>query len=180
MTTIFVLLISYQNFSKLNSKDWDSLNSVEIIHEMQSFEQTDHQIYKTSEALAVPQSGNNLQSVRSDWMQRQASVILNGYDKKLEAALNEKLNSWVYGSAPTTDAAQKTEVQETKKTQRNLRFSRINSLNYDLGEKTCMNLTADPGNTRFNLSETLTLKAKIGIEHRTADSQTQLFLKYEW
>jgi hypothetical protein len=193
LAAIFLLFISYQNFSSVNSKDWDSASSLKIINEMNAFESSD----KQAEALATPQNGDDLQSIGNDWMQRQGSIILNGFDKKIEYAMNEKLNSWAHEitrkdppEEPIADGS--TEVKSSKesltrsqatdsqKIKQNLRFSRINSLKYDLGEKTCMDLTADPGNTRFNLSQSLTSRAKVGVEHRTADNQTKMFLKYEW
>jgi hypothetical protein len=180
-----MLLISYQNFSSINSKEWDATSSLKIINEMNNFESSG----KHAETLAIPQSGSNLQSISNDWMQRQGSILLNGYDKELESAMNEKLNSWVYKITRTETAEEtmpneSTEVKsksaESKKMNQKLRFSRINSLKYDLDEKICMDLTANPGDTRFNLSQSLSDKAKVGIEHRTAGSQTQMFLKYEW
>lgn len=149
------------------------------------------------ETFATPQGGSDFESVRNDWMQRQGSILLNGYDKKLEAAVNDKLNSWVHeitskdaapedASAPTGQAtnasenSSQTQASESRKIKQSFHISRINALKYNLGENTCMNLVADPGNTRFDLSQTLTRNTKFGVEHRTADSKTQMFLKYEW
>lgn len=160
---------------------------------MKAFQEND----KQPEVLAAPQAGSDFQSVRNDWMQRQGSLLLNGYDKKLEVAMNEKLNSWVReitkkdvseedsGSTPQdgSSSEKRSEAQEASPSQKakpSLRFSQVNSLNYDLSENTCMNLTADPSNTRLNLSQALTPHTKFGVEHRTANSQTQMFLKYEW
>jgi len=192
-----MLLISYQNFSSVRPNAWDSTSSLEIIQEMNAFQAGD----KVSETLATPQGGSDFESVRNDWMQRQGTILLNGYDKKIETALNNKLNSWVDqitsndseienpseasteqiatggNSVENTSGAKSS---ESPKLRQNIRFSRINSLKYDLGESTSMNLTADPGNTRVNLSQSLSHNAKFGVEHRTADSKTQMFLKYEW
>lgn len=192
LAAIFMLFISYQNFSSVSPSDWDSTSSLKIINEMNAFQAVD----KVPESLATPQGGKDFESVRNDWMQRQGSILLNGYDKKLEAAMNDKLNSWVHditrkdpetgelttvtegGSTPAN--ASPVQSSEQHKLKQNLRFTRVNALKYDLGENTCMNLTADPGNTRFDLSQTLSRNTKLGVEHRTADSKTQMFLKYEW
>lgn len=187
-----MLFISYQNFSSVSPSDWDSTSSLKIINEMNAFQAHD----KVPETLATPQGGSDFESVRNDWMQRQGSILLNGYDKKLERAMNDKLNSWVQdithkddaeneapspGQSPAANSSQPTQASsESHKTRQNLRFMRVNSLKYELGENTCMNFTADPGNTRVDLSQTLSHNTKFGVEHRTADSKTQMFLKYEW
>lgn len=185
-----MLFISYQNFSSVNPDAWDSTSSLKIINEMNAFHAGD----KLPAAIATPQGGSDFKSVSNDWMQRQGSIILNGYDKRLEAAMNSTLNSWVqeiiqkdaeemHSSEATTVGENSPETSDgsaAAKSKQNLRFSRVNSLKYDLGENTCMNLTADPGNTRLDLSQTLSRNAKFGVEHRTADSKTQMFLKYEW
>lgn len=194
LAAIFMLFISYQNFSSVSPSAWDSTSSLKIINEMNAFQSGD----KVPETLATPQGGSDFESVRNDWMQRQGSILLNGYDKKLEAAMNDKLNNWVHeitrkdpetgdeatvaadGSAGASENPAAAQSSEQRKIKQNLRFSRINSLKYDLGENTCMNLTADPGNTRVDLSQTLSRNTKLGFEHRTADSKTQMFLKYEW
>lgn len=190
-----MLFISYQNFSSVSSGEWDSTTSLKIINEMNAFRAGD----KVPETLATPQSGSDLQSVKNDWMQRQGHILLNGYDKKLEKAMNDKLNSWVKeitakeepaenasaqpagGESPT--AGQNAEAKASEdphKLKQNLRFTRVNSLKYDIGDMTSVNLTADPGNTHVDVSQTLSPNAKFGLEHRTANSQTQMFLKYEW
>ncbi|WP_413289964.1 hypothetical protein [Bdellovibrio sp. HCB337] len=186
---LFMLVISYQNFTSVNSSEWDSANTLKIIHEMQDFQKGET---TPTSALATPTGGGDLQSVGTSWAQRQGSLLLNGYDKKLESAVNDKLNSWVQelssddvsedlqtSSAEKSDKAENTSTT-SKKSKQNLRFARVNSLKYDLGTNSCLDMTADPGNTRFNFSQTLTQRAKVGVEHRTADSQTQMFLKYEW
>lgn len=158
---------------------------------MQDFEKNDT---RPQETFATPTNGSDLQSVGSNWAQRQSSLLLNGYDKKLESQVNDKLNSWVR-EITKEEAREESTVSSTEKStnnqaeaaasspkrpKQNLRFARVNSLKYDLGANSCLDMTADPGNTRFNYSQSLTTKAKVGVEHRTADSQTQMFLKYEW
>lgn len=179
-----MLLAAYQNFSSVSPGDWDSSSSLKIINEMNEFRSDE----KRPEKLAAPQSGSDLRSVSNDWMQRQGSILLNGYDKELESAMNEKLNSWFQD--PESSAEQTSEANAgdqanyltspSQKNKQNLRFARINSLKYDFDEKLCLNLTADPGNTRLDLSQTFNSRTRIGVEHRTANSQTQMFLKYEW
>lgn len=195
LAAIFMLFISYQNFSSVSPSEWDSTSSLKIINEMNAFHSIDKGLPET---FAAPQGGSDLESVRNDWMQRQGTILLNGYDKKLEKALNEKLNSWVSeitrkeaaeenasasgtaGAPGSSENQSQAQNSSSPKIKQNLRIMRINSLKYDLGENTCMNLTADPGNTRVDLSQTLSRNTKFGVEHRTADSKTQMFLKYEW
>lgn len=183
---LLMLVISYQNFSSVNSTEWDSANALKIIHEMQDFKENK----AATLPLANPESGNNLQSISQDWAQRQGSLLLNGYDKKLESAMNDKLNSWVQELSEKEDSEDlqnnrdNREASEKnsapKKSKQTLRFSRVNSLKYDLGSNSCLDLTADPGSTRLNYSQALSRNARVGVEHRTANSQTQMFLKYEW
>jgi len=191
---IFLLFIGYQNFSSLNPNEWDSTNTLKIMHDMDQFNKNDHQ----AASLATPQSGSDFQSVRNDWVQRQGSIILNGYDKKLESMMNDKLNSWVHeitkkdsseegsttgvsASGPASSAnSSQPATSETKKSKQSLKFTRINSLKYELDEKSCFNFTADPGNAHLDYSQALSLNSKLGLEHRTSDNKTQMFWRYEW
>lgn len=149
----------------------------------------------TKSVLATPQGGNDLKSVTSDWMERQGRIILNGYDKQVEQTMNDTLNSWVQdlssedpindrnhvGEVATSESVSAAETEETpRKTKHNLRFSRVNALKYDLGDSTCVDLVADPGNTRLNYSQTLSSNTKFGFEHRTSDNKTQMLFNYEW
>ncbi|MBK9324084.1 MAG: hypothetical protein IPM97_14255 [Bdellovibrionaceae bacterium] len=188
-----MLIISYQNFSNVSPTDWDKSQALNVIKEMNEFEKNNPEGPKT---LATPQSGNDLESVSNDWLQRQGSLLLNGYDKKLEAKLNDKLNSWVEnltakdqtekdiinGAQEQSGVSQKDSKisQPNSKQKQNLRFSRVNSLNYDLGTNSCLNLTANPGNTHLNFSQILSSNTKLGLEHHTSNNKTQMIFKYEW
>lgn len=186
LAAIFMLLIGYQNFTSIDSEQWDSARSIEIINEMNAFREAD---LNKKAPLAEPQSGSDLQSITNDWAQRQGQILLNGYDKKLEASLNETLNSWVEDlssdedsekTASTSAPSTNKDSESSHKSKQNLRFASLNTLKYDFSTNTCLDLTADPGNTRLNLSRSLNQNAKFGIEHRTANSQTQMFLKYDY
>lgn len=188
-----MLAISYQNFSSIEPSDQDSLNTLKIIDEMNRFQKGNKE---PPALLAPPAGGHDLKSVSNDWAQRQTSLWLNGYDKKLESALTAKLNSWTESllsskedaaESPTAqDTAgspgelQKPDLGDSHKMRPSLRFARLNSLKYDLGENSSLDLTADPGNTRFNYTQALTQRTRFGLEHKTAGRQTQMFLKYDW
>lgn len=188
---LLMLIISYQNFSGVQESDWDSAVTLKIMQEMKDFEKKDQGAVTP---LATPQSGSDLKSVSNDWVERQGSLILNGYDKKIEAKVNDKLNTWVRLLSPkkndeeppppntgaNSKESPKTQESPTRENKQNLRFSRVNSLKYDLGTNSCLDLTADPGNTRFNFSQALTSNTKLGLEHRTLDNKTQMTFKYEW
>ncbi|MBC7370957.1 MAG: hypothetical protein H7326_05290, partial [Bdellovibrionaceae bacterium] len=178
---ILMLMISYQNFSNVSSNEWDSADTLKIMNEMSEFEKNN----PSKPVIATPQGGSDLKSVSNDWMERQGSILLNGYDKRLESAMNEKLNSWVQdistdASAASADAVATSEpvpepgADTSRKTKNNFRFARLNALKYDIGESTCLDLTADPGNTRLNYSQTLSSNTKLGVEHRTSDNKTQM------
>jgi len=187
-----MLAISYQNFSSIEPSEQDSLNTLKIIDEMNHFQKGTTE----NPALAVPAGGHDLKSVSNDWAQRQTSLWLNGYDKKLESALTAKLNSWTESLLNSKeDAAESPTAQETAeapgelqkpalgdshKVRPSLRFARLNSLKYDLGGSSSLDLTADPGNTRFNYTQALSQRTRFGLEHKTAGRQTQMFLKYDW
>lgn len=195
---LFTLVISYQNFSSVESDRWDSAQTLKIINEMQTFDKNN----PSPTTLATPSGGSDFESVRDNWMQKQSTLLLNGADKRLEKAMNDKLNSYLEdiksmaASAPpptsevsyteTSDKSaspagtQNTSEPEKKKMRQNLRFSRVNALKYEFGESSCVDFVADPGNTRFNYSQTLNLSTKMGLEHRSADNLTQMFLRYEW
>jgi hypothetical protein len=189
---ILMLLISYQNFSSVSPGEWDSERTQKIIKEMNEFNKNN----PNQPALAVPQSGTDFKSVSSDWMDRQGHIFLNGYDKKLEDSMNEKLNSWVHeitkkdpmnepnSSQPNAKAdagpGPSTTDENGHKIKQNFRFARINSLKYDVGEASSFNLTADPGNAHLDFSQTISSNSKLGLEHRSSDNQTQMIFKYEW
>ena len=191
---IFVLLISYQNFSNVPTNEWDSADTLKIMNEMSEFEKAN----PNRPILATPQGGSDLKSVSNDWMERQGSILLNGYDKRMEAALNDTLNSWVQnisakdspsepkrndasGTVALSEPVPATQTAEASpRTKQNFHFSRVNALKYDLGESTCLNLVADPGNARLNYSQTISSNTKLGVEHRTSDNKTQMLFKYEW
>lgn len=145
------------------------------------------------DTFATPQGGSDLKSVSNSWVQRQSSILLNGYDKKLENAVNDKLNSWVQLLSDDTDkeapkisektgssSASGNALTGPAKRKQNLRFTRVNSLDYRFGEDSNFNVTADPGNTSLNYSQSFFLNTKLGFEHKTADNKTQMILKYEW
>jgi len=183
-----MLIISYQNFSSVNPTAWDNSHALKIMKEMNEFEKNNSDKKPT---LATPQSGEDLKSVGNDWLQRQGSLLLNGYDKKLEAAMNAKLNSWFqddsrnpapqnnFQSADTTSDSSAEKPQQ-KGAKQSLRFSRVNSLKYEIGTNSCFDLTADPGNAHLNFSQILSSNTKLGLEHRTSDNKTQMMFKYEW
>jgi hypothetical protein len=185
-----MLLISYQNFTPVDYNEFDSAETLKIMQDMRNFEQGEG----SSNSLAAPTGGSDLESVTSNWAERQGTVLLNGYDKKVEAAMNEKLNAWVQDLSakdPAEEQQLSTEkndnqeavnfsTPEEKKRKQNLRFARINSLKYEIGESTSFNVTADPGNTRLNYSQAVNQKTKVGVEHKTSDRQTQMFLRYDW
>jgi hypothetical protein len=185
---IMMLMISYQNFSNVDSSEWDSTTTLKIVKEMNEFEKNN----TSKPVLATPAGGSDLKSVSDNWVQRQGAIILNGYDKKLEHAMNDKLNEWVQDITRKDPMSEESAVakgeggnpsqspEEERKRKQNLRFARINSLKYDLGETTCVDLTADPGNTHLNYSQALSSNSKMGLEHRMSDNQTQMFFKYEW
>lgn len=190
--TLLMLIISYQNFSSVESSEWDSTNTLKIIDEMSKFEKKDPGPANT---LASPENGSDLKSVSSDWVQRQSRILLNGYDKKLETAMNDKLNSWVLGlkseerasespdaSSPAEEpsSVENADSSAAPKSRFGLRFARLNSLKYDFGENSWLDLTADPGNTRLNFSQAFNPRTRWGLEHRTANGQTHMILKYEW
>ena len=43
--------------------------------------------------IAAPMSGDNLESISQDWMQRQANLITGGQDQILLKEMNQKMNS---------------------------------------------------------------------------------------
>lgn len=46
-------------------------------------------------SLVIPQSGTDLNSVGSDWIQRQASSLLDGADQRLLASINKRMNRFL-------------------------------------------------------------------------------------
>lgn len=179
-----MLLIGYQNFSTVDPKGWDSTRSLEIIQEMNTFNEKDlHQ----KPNLAQPQSGADFNSVRNDWVQRQSQILLNGLDKEIENSLNNTLNSWIENLNSEKNTTQSSSEQPTDsssqavaKNKQNLRFASINALKYDLSTNSSLDFIATPGDSRLNYSQSFRKNTKFGIEHRAANSQTQMFLKYEY
>jgi hypothetical protein len=139
--------------------------------------------YQTAEpSLVAPQSGHDLNSVAADWAQRQGSAWLGGADKRFVASLNEQLNNWLQGDAPATEPPRaSSEVSSPESsTKKNWHFTRINSLQYDMnqGSQLTMHLEGDGGHIDY--SQNIDKRTKLGIEHQSANNQTQVLLKYDW
>jgi hypothetical protein len=187
-----MLLIGYQNFSTPTTKEWDSQTSLKIIQEMQQFEKTDPGV---PTELAVPQSGSDFESVRNNWAERQSKLLLNGYDKKFEDAVNDTLNSYIQKLTqrePADESPHNSETADKESTAAAsgekpapkkpiaLKFPRPNMIKYEVSSNSSFNVIADPGNTRVNYSQAYNDHTRIGIEHKTSSQQTQMFLNYDW
>jgi hypothetical protein len=91
-TAMLLLILSYQNFSDVAPSEWDGQTALKVIHEMQDFERTDPGLRPE---LAVPEGGHDFESVRNNWAERQSKILLNGFDKRVEDAVNDRLNSYL-------------------------------------------------------------------------------------
>lgn len=199
-TALFMLLIGYQNFSVPTSAEWDSQHALKVIQEMQEFQKNDPGL---PQELAVPQGGSDFESVRNNWAERQSKLLLNGFDKKVENIVNDKINAFVQSfiqREPAEDTAPvegsvdmasvspkstptdltKSIVASEEKPRHILKFPRPNMIKYEVGSDASVNVIANPGETLVNYSQAYNARTHMGIEHATSKGQTQMFFRYDW
>jgi len=121
------IFVCYQNFSQLTTEELSTLDRLQELKSLNG--QPD------LPQLAKPQGGKDLESVSSDWLQRQGSIWLDGRDQRWVESMNQRLNNWL---ATHKTAAGRTpaniENDSPKKDDHDdggeFRFTRINEMEY--------------------------------------------------
>jgi hypothetical protein len=143
------------------------------------------------QAIAVPQSGHDLDSVGQDWMTRQTNAITGGAEQKILDKMNRKMNRWVNGDEPdhqkkSAQGVPRTERQPATKEAtvsvrpRNIHFSRVNRMDMDLVGDTHLSCQYKGNSVQWDLSRNVVGDVDLNIRHESRDSANSIHLKYNW
>ncbi|MES2966110.1 MAG: hypothetical protein V4760_19680 [Bdellovibrionota bacterium] len=142
--------------------------------------------------IAVPQSGNDLESVGQDWMTRQTNAITGGAEQKILDKMNRKMNRWVNGPDAGTPKREPGSVTGVPRTERvasertdsvrpkNVRFSRVNKMDMDLAGDTHLSCQYKGNSVQWDLTRNVVGDVDLNIRHDSRDSANSIHLKYNW
>lgn len=146
-------------------------------------------------ALAMPQSGSDLNSVGQDWMGRQARLLTGDAEERLLASVNQQMTRWLPSlidpSSPleSEPPAQPTHARagESAANQElaflrptSLRFAQLNRLEMGWTNNLRFGWSATGDTMQFDLSAPLGASSFVDVRHDTLRSLHSLHLKYSW
>jgi hypothetical protein len=173
-----MIFIAFQNFGALSPAD---LELQHTLSEMKTLEKSERSLLQT------PQSGTDFESVRNAWVERQGKALLNGADQRLTDQLNDRLKSWFSSdetSATADNASSSGDGAQTNSRRPaslgTFRFATINSVQYRFDESSLLTCSVEGSGAHVDFSKKLSSNTRVGVEHRSANSQTQVLLKYDW
>lgn len=172
-----LIFVCYQNFSQLTA---DELNTLDRLQELKTLK--DH---PELPQIANPQGGKDLESVTSDWLQRQGSIWLNGRDQRWVELMNQRLNNWLTTHKAAADRAPANDDESPKtETHKNdggeFHFARINEMEYRWTKDSVLTCSFQGDGAHLDYSQKLSSNTHLSFDHRTDKSQTQVHLKYTW
>jgi|GEM_PF-6579672 hypothetical protein len=176
------LVCAYQNFGSLTADDLQMAQALKDLKQLNGKE--------ASTSIAVPRSGNSLESVSSDWAQRQSAMILNGADQKLLDTINDKIvGIFKDDEVPAAAANEPVKTgggrgpaslgEATPVEVASVKFTKINAMEYKSGD-TKVNASIETDGAHINYNQTLSENTQIGIGHKSNNSETQFLLNYRW
>lgn len=158
------LLISYQNFSyQENPEQWQVVDPALL-----------NQPPQTSD-FAIPQNGHDLESVASDWSNRQKDLLLQGRDKVILESWNEKLQSFFATNESEEKKDQAPEPQPTEGSRQpaSVKFTQVNRVEYRVDESSSATCSFDGQGADFVFSKSLG-PSKLELRHQSAQGNTSL------
>ena len=163
------LLISFQNFSyhQEPGEKWEVVDPALLNQPQQASD------------LAIPQSGHDLQSVASDWSNRQKDMILQGRDKVILDSWNEKLKNFFESNDPEEkpkikdQAAQEPQPTGGSRQPASVRFTQVNRIEYQVDESSAATCSFDGQGADFVFSKSLG-PSKLELRHQSAQGNTSL------
>lgn len=173
-----LIFICYQNFSQLTAEELRTLDR------LQEFKNLSDQ--SSPPQLAKPQGGKDLEAIGSDWLQRQASIWLDGRDQRWVESMNQRLNNWLAthkiaapDRAPASiknDSSKKDDFDDDGE----FRFTRVNEMEYRWTKDSILTCSFEGDGAHLDYSKKLSANTHLGFDHWTGKSQTQVHLKYNW
>jgi hypothetical protein len=181
LTILGGLILGYQNFGALTA---DDLKMAEALNDLKQLAGCSAE----RPMIATPQSGNSIEGVRNDWIQRQGSLWINGADQRLLDTINEKITNLMEDEKPKVEPVksagrQPASVVEEKPAARfpaSVRFTRINAMDIKLFDNTRINASWENDGAHVDYSQKISDNTQIGIGHKTMNSETQFLLNYKW
>ncbi len=173
---IFLFLILFQNFDYY---DWKNLKD-----QVGDLDQNTR--------IAVPDSGSDLNSVASNWLEKEHRVLFGNWEQKWVDQLNEKL---IYNNPNSSnDLTEKLNEANSEKNYRNiasiqepskkqiLKFKKINELNYQLDEQSDLNcLVSTDANVNLIYAKKLMANTQMKIKFSSKQNENAHFgFEHSW
>lgn len=158
------LLISYQNFSyQENPEQWQVVDPALLNQPQQASD------------FAIPQNGHDLESVASDWSNRQKDIILQGRDKVILDSWNEKLQSLFTTNEHEEKKDLASEPQPTGGSRQpaSVKFTQVNRVEYRVDDSSSATCSFDGQGADFVFSKNLG-PSKLQLRHQSAQGNTSL------
>ncbi|MGE5086488.1 MAG: hypothetical protein ACM3MG_09330, partial [Bacillota bacterium] len=128
-------------------------------------------------------SGKDLESVSSDWLRRQGSLWLDGRDQRWVESMNQRLNSWLAShkvAAGASSAENNKSIKGDTGEHGEFRFTRINEMEYRWTKNSVLTCSLQENGAHLDYSQKLSANTRLGFDHWTGKSQTQVHLNYNW
>lgn len=159
--------------------------------------------------LALPQGGQDLESVGRDWAGRQAEIITGGAEKRLLASVNRRIDKWMKfepvegepwpepgdeggATSPGSDSGDGglpgipglPSVPGTEDMfglrPTSLRMASVNKFEVGLADKTQISCSIESGNVKVDLSRPLTDRLDFDVRHESGQQSNSVHLRYDW
>jgi hypothetical protein len=151
------------------------------------------------DALAMPQSGHDLQSVSKDWLGKQTRLLTGGSEEKIVESMNKKLNQMLQGRAKSADdgATQKStkEVTPNKRNAQDetlinqtlnvlrpssFRFATPTRFEFDFGGEGQWSCSHNGAGLEWDYQRAFTKSIDLNFKVKPAAGENSLNLNYSW
>ena len=140
------------------------------------------------QTLAIPQSGNTLESVGQDWALRQTHLITDGADERFLNDVNQKVKH-LFDSEGDREPASEASTAATAALEPSaeepsafsaLRFSALNRVEMRAPGQTNLSCSVAGANLLVNLSKPISDRMDVSLQHQTSSGASTLRLHYNW
>lgn len=151
------------------------------------------------QALVVPNGGSDLNSVTTNWLERQSHLLIDGADQRLLDSMNRKMQTFFSSKSDsrksganksegaTTEALKNSQERKEEIANHNsseqsatIRFSTLTRVEMDIFQKTNLSCAYDGGGLQWNLSRPITQKVDINLRHKANDNSSTFHFNYNW
>lgn len=141
--------------------------------------------------IAAPMSGDNLESISQDWMQRQANLITGGQDQILLKEMNQKMNSAFRQMSGSGDAEPGEEASRSPASLSResadeasmvppIKFTALNRFEVGLPSDANLSCAVQGSSMQFDLSRTVGERVNVNLRHDTSTNSNTVRLHYTW